>query len=124
MLTLSPARAAALAAIDARYPAPVVGPRVILPGDAISFDYYGRQVEGVIVRNRVLAEMAVDAYCAETGMVHGLPLGNGPITRIEDAEARAARLAEAEAHYKSVLSAYPVWQERFAAQPDYQIFPR
>jgi hypothetical protein len=64
-----------------------------------------------------------DWYSPQTATVYGVHHTTvQDHVRPTDPLVRQANWQEAEAHYRAVLSQYPVWQTRFAANPAYPIF--
>lgn len=62
-------------------------------------------------------------YSQETAVVYGTTDHN-PYSAVRpvDPLVRQANYLEAQAHYRTHLSQYPVWRERFEENPDYPVF--
>jgi len=95
--------------------------RIVTVGDVIEFTprYEELPVRAIVVRvNRMRPGMgSITAYRNAGSQCYGFEICTGSYRIVEspDAKTAAANVEQARAEYKTYLSQYPIWAERFAA---------
>jgi hypothetical protein len=98
--------------------------RKIERGDIIQFtDKYGDVKRGTVVRTPIGGDWSVyveEGYGLGSPVVYGI-MAFRTIDQ-PDSWKRGLNLARAAWHYRQHLAQFPVWRERFAANPRYPVF--